>query len=158
MPVRPTSAMPSPSTAELAQFPRAAFLDRAAAFVIDVVLVLFVAQMLERRCGTGIGNDDLMFPMLLAYFIAFWAWKGTTIGGIVVNLRVVKINGGDLSFLESLVRGLTSVLSFGALGLGVLWILRSDLVAADGRPARQAWHDVAAGTYVVKVPKGYPLP
>jgi uncharacterized RDD family membrane protein YckC len=150
--------MPTASTAELATFPRAAFLDRAAAFVIDVVLVLFVAELLERPMRYGYGNDDLMFPLLLAYFIGFWAWKGTTIGGIVVNLRVVKVNGGELSFLEALVRGLTSILSFGALGLGVLWILRSDLVASDGRPARQAWHDLAAGTYVVKVPKGYPLP
>ena len=150
------AAMPTASNAELALFPRAAFLDRAAAFVIDVVLVLFVVQLFDRPYRYG--NDDLMFPMLLAYFVAFWAWKGTTIGGIVVNLRVVKVNGGDLSFLEALVRGLTSVLSFGALGLGVLWILRSDLIASDGRPARQAWHDLAAGTYVVKVPKGYPLP
>ena len=139
-------------------FPRAAFLDRAAAFVIDVVLVLFISEFLERPMRYGYRNDDVLFPLLLLYFVAFWAWKGTTIGGIVVNLRVVKANGGDLSFLESLVRGLTSVLSFGALGLGVLWILRSDLIASDGKPARQAWHDIAAGTYVVKVPKGYPLP
>ena len=148
--------MPSVSNAELAQFPRAAFLDRAAAFVIDVVLVLFVVSLLDNSFRYR--EDEVMFPFLMLYFIAFWAWKGTTIGGIVVNLRVVKINGGDLSFLEALVRGLTGVLSFGALGLGVLWILRSDLIASDGRPARQAWHDLAAGTYVVKVPKGYPLP
>ncbi|MEO6223877.1 MAG: RDD family protein, partial [Vicinamibacterales bacterium] len=152
------AAIPNAFTSDLALFPRAAFLDRAAAFVIDVVLVLFVSRLLDQSSRYRYGNDDWMFPLLLAYFIAFWAWKGTTIGGIVTNLRVVKINGGDLSFLESLVRGLTSVLSFGALGIGVLWILRSDLVAADGRPARQAWHDLAAGTYVVKVPKGYPLP
>ena len=154
----PGATYASSSPAELAMFPRAAFLDRAAAFVIDVVLVLFIAEILERPMRYGYRDDDFMFPMLLLYFVAFWAWKGTTIGGIVVNLRVVKTNGGDLSFLESLVRGLTSVLSFGALGLGVLWILRSDLIAADGKPARQAWHDIAAGTYVVKVPKGYPLP
>ena len=150
------ATMPSLSNAELAQFPRAAFLDRAAAFVIDVVLVLFVVNLLDNSFRYR--EDDVMFPFLILYFIAFWAWKGTTIGGIVVNLRVVKTNGGDLSFLESLVRGLTGILSFGALGLGVLWILRSDLIASDGRPARQAWHDLAAGTYVVKVPKGYPLP
>jgi uncharacterized RDD family membrane protein YckC len=152
------SALPLASASELAQFPRAPFLDRAAAFVIDVVLVLFISQMLENSFRYPYRNDDFMFPLLLAYFVGFWAWKGTTIGGIVVNLRVVKINGGDLSFLEALVRGLTGVLSFGALGLGVLWILRSDLIASDGREARQAWHDLAAGTYVVKVPKGYPLP
>lgn len=150
------AATPGVVGSDLTLFPRAAFLDRAAAFVIDVVLVLFVVELLEGPFRFR--NDDIMFPMLLAYFVAFWTWKGTTIGGIVTNLRVVKINGGELSFLEGLVRGLTSVLSFGALGIGVLWILRNDVLASDGRPARQAWHDLAAGTYVVKVPKGYPLP
>jgi len=140
----------------LASFPRAAFLDRAAAFVIDVVLLLFVSEIFDRQ--SMYRDDDFLLPLMLVYFIGFWVWKGTTVGGIVANLRVVKVNGGELSFLEGLVRGLTSVLSFGALGIGVLWILRSDLVAADGQPARQAWHDLAAGTYVVKVPKGYPLP
>jgi len=153
--------MPEPMAAstvgELAQFPRAAFLDRAAAFVIDVVLVVLIVRLLDGLLMFR-SNDDVMLPMLLAYFIGFWTWKGTTIGGIVVNLRVVKVNGGELSFLEGLVRGLTSILSFGALGIGVLWILRSDVLGTDGRPARQAWHDLAAGTYVVKVPKGYPLP
>ncbi|MCR4374623.1 MAG: RDD family protein, partial [Acidobacteria bacterium] len=147
---------PAPSASELALFPRAAFLDRAAAFVIDLVLVLFVTELLEGPFWFR--NDEVLLPVLLAYFIGFWAWKGTTIGGIVTNLRVAKISGGALSFLEALVRGLTSILSFGALGIGVLWILRSDVLATDGRPARQAWHDLAAGTYVVKVPKGYPLP
>jgi len=154
----PVAPEPDPVVygSDLASFPRAAFLDRAAAFVIDVVLVLFVVNILDNTFRYR--EDEIMFPMLLAYFVGFWTWKGTTIGGIVANLRVVKINGGELSFLEGLVRGLTSVLSFGALGLGVLWILRSDLIASDGRPARQAWHDLAAGTYVVKVPRGYPLP
>lgn len=154
--LRGAAAQTAVPASELAQFPRAAFLDRAAAFVIDVVLVLFVVELLEGPFWFR--SDDVLFPMLLAYFIGFWTWKGTTIGGIIVNLRVVKVAGGELSFLESLVRGLTSVLSFGALGLGVLWILRSDDLAPDGLPARQAWHDLAAGTYVVKVPKGYPLP
>ena len=150
------ATMPGVFAPNIASFPRAAFLDRAAAFVIDVVLVMFVVELLEGPFWFR--NDDVMFPFLLAYFVGFWTWKGTTIGGIVTNLRVVKVDGGELSFLEGLVRGLTSVLSFGALGIGVLWILRSDVLGHDGQPARQAWHDLAAGTYVVKVPKGYPLP
>jgi uncharacterized RDD family membrane protein YckC len=36
-----------------------------------------------------------------------------------------------------------------ALGLGGLWILRD--------PERQAWHDRIAGTYVVKVPRNWPI-
>jgi uncharacterized RDD family membrane protein YckC len=35
------------------------------------------------------------------------------------------------------------------LGLGCLWILKD--------PERQAWHDKIAGTYVVKVPRNWPL-
>ena len=35
------------------------------------------------------------------------------------------------------------------LGLGCLWIIKD----AD----RQAWHDKIAGTYVVKVPRNWPL-
>jgi uncharacterized RDD family membrane protein YckC len=35
------------------------------------------------------------------------------------------------------------------LGLGFLWILKD--------PDRQAWHDRIAGTYVVKVPRSWPI-
>ncbi len=150
------AAMPHGAASELLSFPRATFLDRAAALLIDVVLVMFIAQVLHPMFFYR--GDNFSLAMLLIYFIAFWTWKGTSIGGIVVNLRVVRVDGGELTFLEALVRGLTGVLAFGALGIGVLWILRNDIVAGDGLPARQGWHDVAAGTYVVKVPKGYPLP
>jgi len=37
----------------------------------------------------------------------------------------------------------------GVLGLGFLWIVWD--------PERQAWHDRVAGTYVVKVPRAYPI-
>ena len=149
------SADASASQARLVLFPRASFLDRAAAFVLDVVLVMFIVQVL--RPVFYYRDDNFFLVMLLAYFTAFWTWKGTTIGGIVTNLRVIKVGNGELTFPECLVRSLMGVLSFGALGIGVLWILRND-TAADGLPARQGWHDLATGTYVVKVPKGYPLP
>ena len=51
---------------------------------------------------------------------------------------------------DAVVRGLASLLSIGAFGIGCLWILRD--------AERQSWHDKIAGTYVVKVPRNYPLP
>jgi uncharacterized RDD family membrane protein YckC len=54
-----------------------------------------------------------------------------------------------LSFADALVRGLSSIFSVAVAGIGVLWILRD--------PERQAWHDKIAGTYVVKVPRHYPI-
>ena len=91
-------------------------------------------------------RHDGYFPlMLLAYHVAFWAWKGTTLGGIICNLRVVGTHGGELRFVDALVRGLSSVFSIAALGIGCLWMLQD--------AERQMWHDKIAGTLVVKVPR-----
>jgi uncharacterized RDD family membrane protein YckC len=140
-----TSAAP-PVGADLASFPHAAFLDRLAAFVLDVILVVITAQVLDL---TRHDNDSAVFVLLLAYHIGFWTWKGTTVGGIICQLRVIRVDGAPLRFADALVRGLSSIFSLAVLGLGGLWILRD--------PERQAWHDKIAGTYVVKVPRNWPL-
>ena len=70
-------------------------------------------------------------------------------GGIICQLRFVRTDGARLQFVDALVRGLTSILSLVALGLGAPWILKD--------PERQSWHDKIAGTYVVKVPRHWPI-
>ncbi len=146
VPVAPAS----PATESgLALFPHAAFLDRLAAFVLDVILVAIAGQMLwplQRAVGRG---ADGLFLFLLAYHIVFWTWKGTTVGGIICQLRLVRVDGAPLRFVDALVRGLSSIFSLAVLGIGGLWILRD--------PERQAWHDRIAGTYVVKVPRNWPI-
>ena len=87
---------------------------------------------------------------MLAYHIGFWAWKGTTFGGIVCQLRVVRLDGSPLRPVDALVRGIASIFSLAVVGLGCLWILKDE--------ERQAWHDKIAGTYVVTVPRNWPLP
>jgi len=127
---------------------RATFLERAAAFGMDVVLVAVIHEGLE---GTFFPRySEFFFPLLVIYFIAFWTWKGTTVGGIVMKLRVIKTTGAPIEAADAIVRALAGVLSFVALGIGVLWILKNDDLAPDGLPARQGWHDKAVGTWVVK--------
>jgi uncharacterized RDD family membrane protein YckC len=129
---------------DLRQFPRATFLDRVAAFALDCVLVAIVLQLFR------VMDDDGTFPLaLLVYHMAFWAWKGTTLGGIVVGVRLVRAGGGALRFADALVRSLASVFSVAALGIGCFWMLYDD--------ERQMWHDKIAGTYAVKVPRDYPV-
>jgi len=141
---RPSPAAAPPPISDLTAYPRAAFLERLGAFVLDVILVLIAQQLfdLTRR-------DSAIFLLLLAYHIGFWTWKGTTVGGIICQLRLVRIDGAPLRFVDALVRGLSSIFSLVVLGLGALWILRD--------PERQAWHDKIAGTYVVRVPRHYPI-
>ena len=90
-----------------------------------------------------------IFLLFLIYAIGFWAWKGATVGGIICQFRVVRVDGKPLTFSDALIRGLSSIFSFAALGLGCLWVLWD--------AERQAWHDKIAATYVVQVPKNWPL-
>lgn len=126
--------------------PRALFRDRLAAFVLDVILVMIAASFLD---SLNMVDDAAFWPLLLVYFIGMWTWKQTTFGGVVCQLRLVRTDGTPLSFADALVRGLAGIFSLAVLAVGALWILRD--------PERQAWHDKIAGTYVVKVPRNWPL-
>jgi hypothetical protein len=141
------SAGPAASAvaSDLALFPRAMFRDRLAAHVLDLILMLMMRQLLAFSRGGG----ATFLLLLLAYRIGFWTWKGTTVGGIICRIRLVRVDGAPLRFVDALVRGLSSLFSLAVLGLGYLWILRD--------PEGQAWHDRIAGTYVVKVPRNWPL-
>jgi uncharacterized RDD family membrane protein YckC len=134
---------PPAAVVDLALFPKATFTIRLGAFVLDLLLVLMAFGLL------GLTRPNRLLLLLLLYRIGLWTWMGTTIGGIICQLRVVRTDGAPLRLADALVRGLSSVFSFAVLGIGYLWILRD----AD----RQAWHDKIAGTFVVKVPKHWPL-
>jgi uncharacterized RDD family membrane protein YckC len=141
----PADAAPAAAASELIVLPRAAFVERLAAFALDAILIMIVVQVLDVR------HDEarIGFLLALAYHVTFWTLKGTTLGGIICQLRLVRTDGSLVGFPEALVRGLTGIFSLMVLGIGFLWILRD--------PERQAWHDRVAGTYVVKVPRNWPI-
>ena len=89
------------------------------------------------------------FLVALAYFAGMWTWKGTTIGGIVLGLKVVRMDGKPVTFAVGLVRALGGAFSMMVFFLGILWI------AWDRE--KQGWHDKLAGTVVLKQPRGTPL-
>jgi uncharacterized RDD family membrane protein YckC len=134
---------PAPTT-NGTSLPLASFRDRFFAGLLDLILVAFVVQLLDFR-----NPQRIVLLLWLAYTTAFWAWKRTSVGGIICQLRIVRADGQPFTFADALVRGLGSIFSLVVVGLGYLWILRD--------PERQAWHDKIAGTYVVKVPRNYPL-
>jgi uncharacterized RDD family membrane protein YckC len=137
-------AMPSSALA----FPKAAFGERLGAFVLDAIAIAIIAQLLSLD-RDGDPGSRLMVLLALIYHVGFWTWRATTPGGMILQLRVVRADGKKLEFPESLVRGLTGIFSLVVAGLGFLWMLWD--------PERQTWHDRVAGTYVVKVPRAYPV-
>ena len=147
----PPAAAAAAGAADLLSFPRATFVERLAAFALDVVLVVIAAQILRLdRLFEGYPSFERNLLLLaVVYHVGFWTWKQTTVGGIICQLRLVRTDGNPLAFAEALVRGLTGIFSLAVVGLGFFWILRD--------PERQAWHDRIAGTYVVKVPRNWPI-
>jgi uncharacterized RDD family membrane protein YckC len=139
------------ASAELLSFPHAPFLQRLAAFGLDLFLLLMLAQVirLDRVFSDGRSFESNLMLLALLYHVAFWTWRQTTLGGIICQLRLTRVDGGPINFAESLVRALTGIFSLLVVGLGFLWVLRD--------PERQAWHDRIAGTYVVSVPRGWPI-
>lgn len=120
---------------------RVAFWPRLGAAAIDFIIVMATVQFL---------GADFLFPYLwLGYHIAFWAWRATTIGGVVLNLRIVRLDGAPVTFAVAAVRSLASIFSIIPIGLGFLW--------ASWDENTQSWHDKIAGTTIVRVPRGQPL-
>jgi uncharacterized RDD family membrane protein YckC len=117
--------------------PRAGFWIRMGALFVDAVLVLVVVNV--------VADDDLVLLALAGYGAVMWKLKGTTIGGTLCNLQVLRTDGRELDWGTVIVRSLSCFVSVLFAGLGFIWI------AFD--QDRQAWHDKIAGTVVVRTVK-----
>ena len=132
--------------------PRAGFWERMGAAFLDMVAVGFITGFAHRPLGfmlSFLDGPPVFFIVALAYFAGLWAWKGTTIGGVVLKLHVVRHDGGPLTFLVALVRGLAAAFSAVVFFLGFFWI--------GWDREKQGWHDKIAGTVVVRLPRSTPL-
>jgi uncharacterized RDD family membrane protein YckC len=118
-----------------AAMPRAGFWVRMAALLLDVVLVGFAMSLLHPF-------GDFHLVVLAMYGAVMWKLRGTTVGGIVFDLHVVRVDGRPLDWETAIVRALGCFLSLCVVFLGFIWI------AFDHN--HQAWHDKIAGTVVVR--------
>jgi uncharacterized RDD family membrane protein YckC len=142
-PVVPVTAPPAVVSAVM--LPRAGFWIRTCALLIDLilcVLVLKLAPWVHFRAG-------LCLLLLAAYGAVMWKLRGTTVGGSICHLKVVRLDDRPLDWTVVVVRALSCFLSLFVIGLGFFW------VAFDNE--KQSWHDKIAGTAVVKVPKSVSL-
>ncbi|MEO6875188.1 MAG: RDD family protein, partial [Opitutaceae bacterium] len=144
----PAPAMPvSPATTLL----RAGFWIRMAALLIDLMLVGMLGSFLNgvTSFGSHVHIRSDLLPALAVYGALMWKLRGTTVGGIVCGLKVVRLDDRPVDWGTAIVRALACFLSLMVLGLGFLWVIFDD--------QRQSWHDKIAGTTVVRVPKGVSL-
>ncbi len=81
------------------------------------------------------------------YIVGGWAWRGRTPGKSLLGLTVVKrgeIGGRGIGWKAALIRAVVLVLAGLPVGLGWVW--------AFFEKEKRALHDLAAGTWVVRLP------
>ena len=125
-----------------ATLPRAGFWIRMAALLLDLLMVGILMSMLHH-------SSNLQLVVLAIYGALMWKLRGTTVGGLVFHLQVIRVDGRPIDWETAIVRALACFLSMAVAGLGFFWI------AFD--PGKQGWHDKIAGTAVVRVPRAMPL-
>jgi uncharacterized RDD family membrane protein YckC/cytoskeletal protein CcmA (bactofilin family) len=137
---------PAPTISITAALPRAGFGIRLGALLLDGMLVFVASLMFGRMVGQG---PSVAIMGMALYLVVLWALKGTTIGGIICGLKIVRLDDRPLDWTTAVVRGLAGFLSVIPAGLGFLWIVFDE--------EKQSWHDKVAGTVVVHAPKGMSL-
>lgn len=123
-------------------YPRAGFFIRLWATLLDVLVVGGILLMLPRL-------HSIALIIWSAYHIGLWAWKGSTIGGIILGIKCVRLDGQPVNLPVAIIRSLASFLSAIVAFVGFFWV--------GWDHERQSWHDKIAGTTMVKLPKGVPL-
>ena len=112
------------------------------ALFVDLLLVGILTGMLHH-------SHNLELVVLAIYGALMWKLRGSTVGGLVFHLQVIRVDGRPIDWETAIVRALSCFLSMVVAGLGFFWI------AFDS--GKQGWHDKIAGTAVVRVPRPVPL-
>ncbi len=127
----------------------AGFWRRVLGRIIDSILVGIVAGVIAAILGGGLAGgggpnpaENLIDVVLSAgYFLYFWT-RGQTLGQMAMGIRLVDASGNPPDLQHAVIRLLMSFVSAIPLGLGFLW--------AAFNPERRTWHDMVAGTWVIR--------
>jgi uncharacterized RDD family membrane protein YckC len=113
---------------------------RFAAYLIDVLTIGIPAAVLTSRIPSLIVLAYIVLPV---YFVVLWATTGRTFGMMVCGLRVVRsTDGRQVSWGCAILRLVGFLVAAIPLEIGLVW------AAFDER--KRGWHDMIAGTVVVR--------
>ena len=124
---------------------------RLIAAFIDMMILICALLLLETIFSSFkyTYNDFNSFRLFICIFTWFFynvlfesSIYQATIGSMILKIKVVDLYGKRMSILRSFFRCVTTIISILPVGIG-LWYLTTD-------PKKRTWHDMMAGTYVIK--------
>jgi uncharacterized RDD family membrane protein YckC len=117
------------------------FWIRLVAYIIDAILLYVVNFILSQVVNLGVYGWTSLLSIV--YFIGMWGYRGQTVGMMPFNMSVVRNeDGGKITWVQAILRYIGLIISFLVIFIGVIW------VAFDSR--KRGWHDMIAGTVVVR--------
>ena len=115
-------------------------------FVAGVLALAITGGALDpHRLAHKLLVQALVLALSAAYFVVSWMRGGQTIGMRAWRLRVMRADGSALGLWRALLRFFVALVSLAALGTG-FWCALWDR-------EKRAWHDIAAGTSMVRTQK-----
>jgi uncharacterized RDD family membrane protein YckC len=86
-----------------------------------------------------------LLAICFLFYSGFWVRGGQTLGMRTWRIKLVRQDGGPVTWTDALKRFVSALLSLLCLGLGFLWVLYDR--------DKLAWHDRWSGTRLVLLPK-----
>ncbi|GGD25777.1 RDD family protein [Pontibacillus salipaludis] len=126
----------------------AGFGVRLLANLIDGIIVGVILSFITFLFYGDFYKEDYTITDLLStlyLIIVPVVWKGYVIGKRLMNIRIVKKNGENVTILTMILRVIVAGLLYG-LTIGIAFIVSAIMVAV--REDKRAIHDFIAGTYV----------
>lgn len=131
-------------------------LRRLGAMAYDILLLLALLMMLSYPyvwLTGGVNPGQFVKTLYQFYLLAicflfyggFWIRGGQTLGMRSWRIKLVRQDGGPITWTIALKRFVFALLSLLCLGLGFLWVLYDR--------DKLAWHDRLSGTRLVRLPK-----
>ena len=142
------------------------FWKRFGALIIDIVILSVAASMFIPFWGLGFFGFEgfkhvigdwgwaafnfslgslFQTAITAAYFVGFWVWRGQTPGKMALNIKVIRRDGGNLTFSSALLRFLGYIIAPFTFFIVFIWIVFDR--------QKQGIHDKFADSYVVKLPE-----
>ncbi len=162
--MKPTTSKPSGTL----QGQYAGFVSRSIAYTIDLLVIVVTIALvgatlnlflqffrLDELLDTMLASQTILGTSLriitflgstafisFSYFVLAWTLTaGQSVGKLLIGIRIVPLDGTNITFWRSTLRYFALLLSALILFIGLLWVLVSD--------RRQGWHDKIAKTCVI---------
>jgi uncharacterized RDD family membrane protein YckC len=134
----------------------AAFVDGIILFLLLLAALLLMAlpagimgglddplAMIELLMRLGFVLPGISFLLNLLYPVILVGWRGQTVGKMLLGLKIIRVDGGEVGYFKAFIRWIGQVIS----GL----ILLIGYILAAFTENKRALHDFIAGTRVIRL-------